>query len=39
MSPHLSLPDGYQPPKTSQCWFPRSRFRETLEMIFCDLRP
>jgi hypothetical protein len=36
MSPHLSLPDGYQPSTTSQSWFPRSRFRETLEKC---LRP
>jgi hypothetical protein len=28
MSPHLSLPDGYQPSTTSQSWFPRSRFRD-----------
>ena len=27
MSPHLSLP--YEPLRTSQCWFPRSRFRRT----------
>jgi hypothetical protein len=39
MSPHLSLPDGYQPPTTSQSWFPRSRSRGTLTDSELDATP